>query len=61
VRVEHLGAGPSGSAAYARTLVVAGRGSESRIVEVFASGAASAGAESERTPRFEAELSAVLD
>ncbi len=38
IRVEHVGAGPSGAAAYARTLVVAGRGSESRIVEVFASG-----------------------
>jgi len=42
VRIEHLGAGPSGRAAYSRTIVVAGRGSESRIVEVFASGAASA-------------------
>jgi len=39
VRIEHVGAGPSGTAAYSRTLVVAGRGSESRIVEVFASGA----------------------
>jgi Fe-S cluster assembly protein SufD len=34
-----VGAGPSGTAAYSRTLLVAGRGSESRIVEVFASGA----------------------
>jgi Fe-S cluster assembly protein SufD len=42
VRVEHVGAGPSGTAAYSRTLVVAGRGSESRIVEVFASGASRA-------------------
>jgi Fe-S cluster assembly protein SufD len=42
VRIEHVGAGPSGTAAYARTLVVAGRASESRLVEVFASGAARA-------------------
>ena len=42
VRVEHVGAGPSGTSAYSRTLVVAGRGSESRIVEVFASGASRA-------------------
>ena len=42
IRVEHLGAGPSGTAAYSRTLVVAGRGSECRIVEVFASGDARA-------------------
>ncbi len=42
IRVEHVAAGPSGSAAYSRTLVVAGRGSESRIVEVFVSGAGSA-------------------
>jgi Fe-S cluster assembly protein SufD len=40
VRVEHVGAGSaSATAAYSRTLVVAGRGSESRIVEVFVSGA----------------------
>ena len=39
IRVEHVGAGATGTAAYSRTLVVAGRGSESRIVEVFASGA----------------------
>jgi Fe-S cluster assembly protein SufD len=38
IRVEHVGAGPAGSAAYSRTLVLAGRGSESRIVEVFVSG-----------------------
>jgi Fe-S cluster assembly protein SufD len=43
VRVEHVGAGgAAGTAAYSRTLVVAGRGSESRIVEVFASVAARA-------------------
>ena len=42
IRVDHVAAGPSGSAAYSRTLVVAGRGSESRIVEVFVSGAGSA-------------------
>ncbi len=40
VRIEYLGAGPAGSAAYARSIVVAGRGSESRIVEVFASSGA---------------------
>jgi len=37
IRVEHVGGGPSGTVAYSRTLLVAGRGSESRIVEVFAS------------------------
>ncbi len=42
IRVEHLGAGPSGSVAYSRTLILAGRGSESRIVEVFGSAAARA-------------------
>jgi Fe-S cluster assembly protein SufD len=37
IRIEHVGAGPAGSAAYARTLVVAGRASECRIVESFVS------------------------
>jgi Fe-S cluster assembly protein SufD len=37
IRIEHVGAGPSGRVAYARTLVVAGRTSECRIVESYAS------------------------
>jgi Fe-S cluster assembly protein SufD len=37
IRIEHVGAGPGGSVAYARTLVVAGRTSECRIVECYAS------------------------
>lgn len=42
IRVEHLGAGPAGTAAHSRTLLVAGRGSECRLVETFASADGSA-------------------
>jgi Fe-S cluster assembly protein SufD len=37
IRIEHLGAGDTPGVAYARTLIVAGRGSQSRIVESYAS------------------------
>jgi Fe-S cluster assembly protein SufD len=42
IRIEHVGAGGSGCVAYARALVVAGRASECRIVETYASPRASA-------------------
>lgn len=42
LRVEHLGAGASGRVVYSRTLVVAGRASQCRLVEVFASGSSRA-------------------
>jgi Fe-S cluster assembly protein SufD len=37
IRIEHVGAGGSGTVAYARALVVAGRTSECRVVETYAS------------------------
>ena len=37
IRIEHVAAGSAPAVAYARTLVVAGRGSQSRIVESYAS------------------------
>jgi len=39
IRIVHVGAGPAGSVAWPRTLVLAGRASECRIVESFASAA----------------------
>jgi len=37
IRIEHVGAGAPGTVAHTRTLVVAGRGSECRIVESYVS------------------------
>lgn len=42
IHVEHVAAGPAGSVAYARCLVVAGRDSECRIVESYTSADATA-------------------
>jgi Fe-S cluster assembly protein SufD len=37
IRIEHVGAGPGGTVAYGRTLVLAGRASQCRLAESFAS------------------------